>query len=121
MGSTSFKQLIVWQRAAEVRDLVFDALEGFPAGRYYRLIGQMEAAALSIPANIAEGFGRRQPRDKARFYNLARGSAEELLDYVKFSESRGFWRDTKKVQGKLDEVCRMLRVLIRKTYDMGGS
>jgi four helix bundle protein len=76
---------------------------------------------LSIPANIAEGFGRRQPRDKAKFYIIAKASAEELSDYLMFAQSRGYWPDIARVFGKLEEVGRMLRSLIRKTYDMDSQ
>ena len=121
MGSTSFTQLIVWQRACEVRQLVFDASEQFPVHQGYRLTAQMQTPALSIPANIAEGFGRRQPRDKATFYIIAKASAEELSDYVMFAKSRGYWSDVARVSRKLEEVGRMLRSLVRKTYGMRGS
>ena len=119
MGSKSFRELIVWQRSDEVRRLVFDATDRFPAPQY-KLIDQLRTAALSIPGNIAEGFGRRKPRDKARFYNMAKASAEELGDYVGFAYQRGFWVDVRVVLGKLDEVGRMLRSIIRKTDDMDG-
>jgi len=112
--------LTVWQRAVEVRHLVFDATAGFPA-QQFRLIGQMQRAALSIPANIAEGFGRWTPRDKAKFYIIAKASAEEFSDYIMFSKSRGYWTDVALVSGKLDEVGRMLRSLIRTTYAMKGG
>jgi four helix bundle protein len=119
VGSKHFRQLIVWQRADEVRQLVFDATDNFPI-RQYKLIDQLQTAALSIAGNIAEGFGRRKPRDKAKFYIIAKASAEELGDYVGFAYQRGFWGDVRVVLSKLDEVGRMLRSLIRKTYDMDG-
>ena len=120
MGSKSFTDLIVWQRADQVRNLVFDATELFPAEQRYELARQMQTAAHSIAANIAEGFGRRRPRDKAQFYMFAKASAEELGDSVQFAPRRGFWSDVRVVSSKLDEIHRMLRVLIRKTYDMDG-
>lgn len=118
MGSTSFTQLIVWQKANEVRLKVFDASDTFPPSQQYRLTAQMQTAALSIPANIAEGFGRRHPKDKARFYTFAKGSADELKDYLIFAKLRGYWPNNDGVLSKLEEVCRMLRRLIEVT--LGG-
>ena len=119
MGSTSFTQLTVWQKAHRVRLEVYRVSETFPASQTYRLTAQMQTAALSIPANIAEGFGRRHPRDKARFYTIAKGSADELKDYLIFARDRGYWPEIQGVWNPLEEVCRMLRRLIETT--LGGS
>lgn len=116
MGAAEFTQLIVWQRAHEVRMEVYRVTDAFPP-RQFRLITQMQTAALSVPANIAEGFGRRHPRDKARFYSIAKGSADELKDYLIFSRDYGYWPDNQLVWSKLEEVCRMLRRLIQTTLE----
>jgi four helix bundle protein len=119
MASESFTQLIVWQKAREVRLAVYDATEKFPASQMYRLTHQMQTAALSIPGNIAEGFGRRHRRDKAKFYAIAKGSADELTDYIIFAREKGYWPSNVEVQNKLEEVCRMLSRLINLT--LGSS
>jgi len=115
MGSKEFTQLTVWQKAHQVRIAVFDATEKPPLSRMYRLIDQMQTAAQSVPGNIAEGFGRRLPKDKARFYTIAKGSADELKDQLIFTREKGYWPDHLAVQSKLEEVCRMLRRLIERT------
>jgi four helix bundle protein len=117
MGSREFTQLTVWQKAHGVRLEVFRVTDRFPPSQQYRLTAQMQTAALSIPANIAEGFGRRQPRDKARFYTIAKGSADELKDYLIFARDRGYWPENQGVRNTLDEVCRMLRRLIETTLE----
>ncbi|HVE39045.1 MAG TPA: four helix bundle protein [Planctomycetota bacterium] len=119
MGSKEFTQLIVWQKAHEVRLEVSRVSDAFPPSQAYRLTAQMQTAALSIPANIAEGFGRRHPRDKAKFYGIAKGSADELKDYLIFAKDRGYWPENREVRNKLEEVCRMLRRLIEVT--LSGS
>jgi len=119
MGSQDFSQLTVWQKAHQVRLAVFTATEKPPLARMFRLIDQMQAAALSVPSNIAEGFGRRHPKDKAKFYTVAKGSADELKDQLIFTRDQGYWRDNRAVQDTLEEVCRMLRSLIHKT--LGGG
>ena len=72
-----------------------------------------------MPGNIAEGFGRRLPGDKARFYTIAKGSADELKDQLIFTRDAGYWVANLPVQALLEEVCRMLRSLIDKT--LGGN
>jgi len=68
-----------------VASTVFDLTAGFPAEQHSVLVPQMRRAALSIPANIVEGFARRPPRDKARFYTFAEGSADELRYFLTFA------------------------------------
>jgi four helix bundle protein len=87
----------------------------------FRLVDQMQSAAQSVPGNIAEGFGRRMPRDKARFYTIAKGSADELKDQLIFVRDKGYWRENLEVQSKLEEVCRMLRRLIELTLGEGDA
>lgn len=74
MGSKEFTLLTVWQEAHRVRLAVFTATNKPPLARIFRWASQMQSAAHSIPANIAEGFGRRHPKDKAR--GRAQGPAD---------------------------------------------
>jgi four helix bundle protein len=74
----SYKDLIVWQKARKVTIAVFASTKRFPAEQRFGLALQMQRASMSIGSNIAEGFGRWRPRDKAHFYTIAMGSADEL-------------------------------------------
>ena len=80
-AARTFKDLIVWQRAHEfvLATYKFSAL--FPRTETYGLSAQMRRAAVSIPANIAEGFRKRGDADKVRFMNIAQGSVEECRYY----------------------------------------
>jgi hypothetical protein len=69
------------------------------------------------PREYRRGFGRRHPKDKAKFYTIAKGSADELKDQLIFTRDKGYWKDNLAVQAKLVEVCRMLRSLIEKTLE----
>lgn len=115
MEESNFTHLIVWQKAHAVRLAVFAATEKFPAAQLYRLTAQMQTAALSVPGNIAEGYGRRHPKDKAKFYIIAKGSADELMDYLIFSKDVGYWPGNEVVRKTLEEVCRMLSRLTDTT------
>ena len=77
MATTRFTQLEVWKKAHQAVLDVYRLTTGFPADERFTLVSQMRRAAISIPANIAEGYGRRAPRDKARCYTIGQGSNEE--------------------------------------------
>jgi len=78
----SFRDLLVWRKAHEFVLAVYAFTARFPKQETYGLAVQMRRAAVSIPANIAEGFRRRGRQDKARFMNLAEGSLEECRYYL---------------------------------------
>lgn len=78
----SFRDLLVWSKAHEFVLAVYSFTATFPKQEIYSLALQMRRAAVSIPANIAEGFRRRGRPDKARFMNIAEGSLEECRYYL---------------------------------------
>lgn len=73
-----FRDLIVWQKAHDLVIGIYVISRTFPREEVYGLTAQMRRAAVSIPANIAEGFRKRDNPDKARFFNIAEGSLEEV-------------------------------------------
>src|SRR2546422_6495438 len=73
----SHRDLIVWQKAMDMVDAVYDLTEAFPRKERYALIPQLTRAAVSVPANIAEGQARVTPRDFANFLVVARSSLME--------------------------------------------
>ena len=75
----SFEDLWIWQEARGlVRDIYTDFGNDTPAGRDYGFRGQIQTAGISIMNNIAEGFERTTDRDKARFFDIAKGSSGEV-------------------------------------------
>ena len=78
MTIKSHKELIVWQKSMELVKEVFLLTEGFPKSETYGIIYQMRRAAVAIPSNIAEGFGRKSLKSNTQFYLIAYGSALEL-------------------------------------------
>lgn len=81
-AAKSFQDLIVWQKAHAFVMGVYNATRDFPKEEQYGLISQFRRAAVSIPANIAEGFRRHSEVDKARFLNISEGSLEECRYYL---------------------------------------
>ena len=84
----TFQDLLVWQKAHAFVLEAYQLTATFPKSETYGLALQMRRAAVSIPANIAEGFRRRGKADKARLLNMAEGSLEECRYFLKPS----LWR-----------------------------
>ena len=89
-AARSFRDLLVWRKAHEFVLAVYAFTAGFPKQETYGLSLQMRRAAVSIPANIAEGFRRRGKPDKARFMNIAEGSLEESRYYLILAQDLGY-------------------------------
>ena len=82
MATKSFKELIVWQKAHSFVLKVYSFSESFPKSELYGLTSQFRRAAVSIAANIAEGYVKKSPSDKVRFFNISLGSLEECSYYI---------------------------------------
>src|SRR5579871_5902798 len=89
-AAQSFRDLVVSQKAHQFVLAVYRFTESFPDREKYGLSHQMRRAAVSVPANIAEGFGKRSQADKARFLNIAEGSLEECRYYLILAHDLGF-------------------------------
>jgi four helix bundle protein len=103
----TFHDLAVWRKAHEFVLAVYTFTAGFPRQETYGLALQMRRAAVSIPANIVEGFRRRGKADKARFMNVAEGSVEECRYFLILASDLGYG-NTASLSALLDEVSRML-------------
>ena len=89
----SFTDLEIWQLAKSIIIKVYKLLNTFPKEEKYGIIGQGKDSAVSIAANIAEGFGRFYFKDKIRFYYNARGSLEETKSHLFVAKEVGFIND----------------------------
>ncbi len=108
----TFRDLVVWQRGHEFVLAIYRYTAGLPKQETYALATQMRRAAVSIPANIAEGFRKRGRADKARFMNTAEGSIEECRYYLILSADLGYGQ-TEKLMSLLEEVSRLLNAYSR--------
>ena len=86
----SFEQVIAWQKAHSFVLIVYKITSHFPEDERFGLTSQFRRAAISIEANIAEGYKKLSKTDKFRFYNIAQGSLEECRDYHLLSRDLGF-------------------------------
>jgi four helix bundle protein len=103
----SFQDLQVWQKAHQLVLDVYRMSKGFPSHEIYGLTAQLRRAAVSIPANIAEGFRKRGKADKARFLNIAQGSLEEVRYYLLLSKDLGYADVTEQLT-LAEEISKML-------------
>ena len=86
MATKSYKELIVWQKAHSFVLTVYSLSEKFPKSELYGLTSQFRRAAVSIAANIAEGYVKKSQSDKIRFFNISQGSLEECSYYIVLSK-----------------------------------
>jgi four helix bundle protein len=113
-----FEQLIVWQKAHQFVLGVYRFTDNFPRAEIYGLTSQLRRAAVSIPANIAEGFKKRGRADKVRFLNIAQGSLEECRYYLILAKDLNYG-DTGKLQPQLEEASKLLEVYSAKILASG--
>jgi four helix bundle protein len=102
-----FEDLTVWQKAHALVLAVCPYSAKFPKTETYGLMSQMRRAAVSVPANIAEGFKRRGKPDKLRFLNIAQGSLEELRYFLILAQDLQYG-DSGELKAQAQEVARIL-------------
>jgi four helix bundle protein len=115
-AARTFRDLVVWQKAHKFVLAVYALTAGFPKSETYGLSLQMRKAAVSIPANIAEGFRRRGKADKVRFLNQSESSLEESRYYLILSEDLGYGK-TAELMDSLEEVSRLLNAYSKAILD----
>ena len=86
----TFRDLIVWQKAHQLVLALYRFSDSFPKSEMYGLVSPIRRAAVSVPANLAEGFKKTGRADKARFMNMAQGSLEECRYYLILAVDLGY-------------------------------
>lgn len=119
MKIQSYKELIVWQKAIKLVQLIYELTASFPKNEQFCLTSQIRRAIVSIPSNIAEGYARRSHKEYLQFYSISYGSALEVETQLIISRKLNFG-DIKAysiAENLLEEVIKMLFVMI---YRKGG-
>ena len=115
----SFENLVVWQHAQDLAVMVYEKTKSFPKEEIYGITNQVRRSAASVSANIAEGFGRKSPKDKLHFFVIAYGSLLETKNFLYLSGRLKFiseddpdelMKETTSCQKLLNAYMRPLRV-----------
>ena len=112
----SFKDLIVWQRGIELVNDIYKLTKHFPKDELYGITSQIRRAAISIPANVAEGWGRGTTKNYIQFLEISRGSLFELntLIIISYNQDYVTRENCDAIENKINEIGRMLNALITK-------
>lgn len=113
---SSYKELVVWNRSIQLVKEIYLLTEHFPKDELYALTSQMKRSAISIPSNIAEGYGRKTTKEYIQFCTIAYGSGLELETQLIIAKDLEFANQKmfQKSEDFLVEVLKMLNVLILK-------
>ena len=111
-----FRSLKVWEKAHALTLWIYKSTEGFPKQELYALTNQIQRAAVSIPANIAEGCGKESDPELKRYFLIAMGSSSELEYLLLLACDLGYLQEPtyQSMQNDLTEIRKMLNAFIQK-------
>ena len=110
---SSFRDLVAWQKGMDVVHQVYRFTAQLPEQERFALVVQMRRAAISVPSNIAEGWGRDATRDYIRFLHIARGSTYELSTQAEVCRRQGYAGGWTEVIADCEELGRIINGLIK--------
>ncbi len=122
-GLRSYRDLRVWQEAIKLVEIIYDLCKSMPQEERYGLCSQMQRAAVSVPANIAEGYERDHRKEYIHHLSISRGSLAELETHLIIAQRLGFLSRENVLKGWQQSrvVGRILRGLIASLKDRSGS
>ena len=109
----TYKDFPSWKKAMELTNLVYSLSEKWPETEKFGLTNQIRRAVVSIPSNIAEGYGRYDEGDKKHFLSIARGSAYEVETQLTIAKGLGYVSDISTALSLVQEVCALLNAARR--------
>ena len=110
----SYKDLIVWQKGIELVKIIYKLTQGLPKEGKFGLIDQMRRCSVSVPSNIAEGWGRGSKANYSNFLKIARGSLLELETQLIICKELNLLKNLDSVFALLEEESKMLNSLLSK-------
>ena len=111
-----YRDLIVWQQAMDLAVSIYEVTKAWPKGEIYGLTAQLRRAATSVPANIAEGYGRESRASYQQFLRIAQGSLKELETHLLIAQRVGITSHeaVEPLMTRSESAGTLLRLLIRK-------
>ncbi len=100
----SYKDLLIWKKGIAIVNLVYQLVKTFPQEEIYALSSQLKRASVSIPSNIAEGYGRNTDKSFSYFLDIARGSLFEIETQLIIAKELGFITNEKIYQELLNQI-----------------
>ena len=115
MAIQNYRELIAWQKAMDLVEVIYRESRSFPKEEIYALTSQMRRAAVSVPSNIAEGQGRGSTAEFIRFLRIAHGSLRELETQVLIAQRLSYIspQNADEIASLAGEVGRLINGLIR--------
>lgn len=107
--SKDYKDLLAWQKAHKFVLEVYNVTKDFPKDELYGLTSQFRRAAVSIAANLAEGYGKTSKADKLRFFNISQGSLKECSYYLILSKDLKYINNFEEINNLLNEVAKLIK------------
>ena len=122
MSIESYRDLRVWREAMDLAEACYRLTAAFPRDELFGMVSQIRRAGVSIPANIAEGYGRDSSGAYVQFLRIAQGSLKELETHLLLAERLAYVHGevVQPVLSSCDAIGRMLRALIR-SIESGGN
>lgn len=105
---------MVWQKSIILVEKIYECSKAFPKTEKFGLTIQMRNAAISVPSNIAEGWGRQSRKNYLQFLRVSRGSLYELETQMLIAKKLNYYIDNKELENLMTEISKMLNSLIRK-------
>ncbi len=122
MSYKDFTEMPMWNKALEIGESVFNLTHDLPKKEDYGLTSQLRRASVSVSANIAEAFGRTGSKDKAKFYDYARGSAFETNSLLIYGHRVGYFSIeavnlcTEKIKSIIHDLNKVKLALLKTNY-----
>lgn len=120
MSINSYKDLLIWQKGIDLAVNVYSLTGDFPEAERFALTSQIKHSASSIPANIAEGYGRQSTKSYSQFVKISRGSLFELETHLILAERLDYIVETElynKIKDQITEEGKMINSFIKKLDD----
>lgn len=113
----SYKDLLIWQKGIDIVGMTYTLVSSFPKDELYALSSQIKRSSVSIPSNIAEGYGRQSTQSYIQFIKIARGALCELETQLLVANKLGFINDEKlflELSNQIIEESKMINSFLNK-------
>jgi len=117
----TYKDLIVWQKSIALVSDVYKLVRSFPDDEKYGLTSQIKRSSVSVPSNIAEGYGRSSRRNYIQFLRISRGSLFELETQIVIGKKLNFINNSEEIDNTITEISKMLNSLINKLESVSAN